>query len=77
MGYQNVDIRYLRKPYRRQAEVYTRHIEGDIAELQLPEKKVIIGENLVPCYERLHEESQNEVDYLWFALHPPEDYGSG
>ena len=48
LGYQNVDIRYLRKPYRRQAEVYTRQIEGDIAELQLPEKKVIIGENLVP-----------------------------
>ena len=22
----------------------------------------------MPCYERLHEESQNEVDYLWFAL---------
>ena len=68
LDYQGIAIRYLRKPYRRQAEVYTRQIEGDIAELQLPEKKVIIGENLVPCYERLHEESQHEVDYLWFAL---------
>ena len=68
LEYQGTAIRYLRKPYRRQAEVYTRQIEGDIAELQLPEKKVIIGENLVPCYERLHEESQHEVDYLWFAL---------
>ena len=30
LDYQGIAIRYLRKPYRRQAEVYTRQIEGDM-----------------------------------------------
>ena len=61
---ESVDIPYLRRPYRRASSTYIAQVEGEVEKLQLPSKKVIKAEGLVPHYEWLQEESQNEADYL-------------
>ena len=65
---EKVGIPYLRRPYWRASSTYIAQVEGEVEKLQLPNKKVIKAEGLVPHYEWLHEESQNEVDYLWFGV---------
>ena len=65
---EEIDIPYLRRPYRRASSTYVAQVEGEVEDLQLPSKKIIKAEGLIPHYEYLQEESQNEADYLWFGL---------